>query len=327
MTRRVLVTGVTGFVGRHLLGELDAGAFKIHGTSFPEPPGPGDENIIRLDLRDRRAIDGFVREVDPDGIFHLAAVSNVGASWEKREATFDTNLTGTFNLFEAVRRHAPRCRVLFVSSSDVYGVVTEEDRILTEDDRPHAVNPYAYTKIAGEDLARFYAEADGLDTVVVRSFPHTGPGQTEDFVCSDWAKQIVQIERGESEPRIVVGNLDVRRDFSDVRDIARAYRLLLEKGRAGEIYNACSGRAVSLREIMDILLRQARLPDPEAKIDIEVDTAKLRKIDVPFLAGSNAKIRRETGWAPQIPLERTLGDLLAFRRSALRRSAQTSENR
>lgn len=315
---RVIVTGATGFVGRHLTRELEAGGVEIHGTSYPEPPEAGgakNANIVLLDIRDRGALDDYVREIGPARIFHLAAVSNVGASWERREETFDTNLAGTFNLFEAVRRHAPGCRVLFVSSSDVYGIVKEEDKILTEDDPAHAVNPYAYTKAAGEMLARFYAEADGLDAVIVRPFPHTGPGQTEDFVCSDWAKQIVRIERGEAEPKISVGNLDVRRDFSDVRDIVRAYRLILEKGRPGEIYNVCSGRAVSLREIMDMLLRQARFPGGGEKIGVEIDTAKLRKIDVPLLAGSNAKIRRETGWEPAIPLERTLGDLLASRRS------------
>jgi GDP-4-dehydro-6-deoxy-D-mannose reductase len=318
---RVIITGATGFVGRHLMGELEAGGdVEIHGTSYPEPPGPGavkGANIVHLDIRDRSALDDYVREVVPGRIFHLAAVSNVGASWERREETFDTNLAGTFNLFESVRRHAPGCRVLYVSSSDVYGVVTETDRILTEDDAAHAVNPYAYTKAAGEMLARFYAEADRIGAVVVRPFPHTGPGQTEDFVCSDWAAQIARIERGEREPRITVGNLDVRRDFSDVRDIVRAYRLLLEKGRAGEIYNVCSGRAVSLREIMDILLGQTRLPDARKTIRVEVDQAKLRKIDVPLLIGSNAKIREETGWAPEIPLEHTLSDLLTFHRSAL----------
>lgn len=321
MKARVLITGATGFVGRHLMGEIEAGGdVEIHGTSYPEPPGPGQAkgaNIVHLDIRNRRALDDYVREVAPGRIFHLAAVSNVGASWDRRGETFDVNLAGTFNLFESVRRHAPECRVLFVSSSDVYGIVKEKDRILTEDDPAHAINPYAYTKAAGEMLARFFAEADRMDAVVVRPFPHTGPGQTEDFVCSDWARQIVRIERGDAEPRIVVGNLDVRRDFSDVRDIVRAYRLLLEKGRAGEIYNVCSGRAASLREIMGMLLRQAVLPESGMTIGVEVDQAKLRKIDVPLLAGSNAKIRRETGWAPVIPLERTLGDLLSFWRAAL----------
>ncbi|MDW7760873.1 MAG: GDP-mannose 4,6-dehydratase [Acidobacteriota bacterium] len=314
---RVLMTGATGFVGRHLMRELDGGTFEMAGTSFPEAPAEGVGNIVRLDLRDRRDLDGFVREVKPEWVFHLAAVSNVGASWERREETFDTNLTGTFNLFESVRRHVPECRVLYVSSSDVYGIVTEKGKILTEDEPAHAVNPYAYTKAAGEMLARFYAEADRIGAVIVRPFPHTGPGQTEDFVCSDWARQIVRIERGESEPVIAVGNLDVRRDFSDVRDIVRAYRMLLEKGRAGEIYNVCSGRAVALREIMEMLLRQAALPGPGMTIGVEVDSAKLRKIDVPLLVGSNAKIRRETGWGPEIPLERTLSNLLSFWRSAL----------
>lgn len=321
-----LVTGATGFVGRHLVRALGAEAgqpVSIHGTAYPDlPPAAAAGlaprasaasvalDIALLDLRDREAVRRAVGRALPERVIHLAAVSNVRSSWEKREETMATNLLGTFNLLEALRAEAPAARILFVSSADVYGLVTAADKRLAETDAVRAVNPYAYTKAAGEMMCDFYAQVEGLDIVIARPFPHTGPGQAADFVCSDWARQLVRIERGEAPPRIRVGNLDVRRDFSDVRDVVRAYAALLEKGRKGEIYNICSGVAVSLREILDTLIREADL-GAKAPVAVEVDPAKLRKADQALLLGDNAKIRRETGWAPALPLDRTLRDLLA----------------
>ncbi len=314
--RRVLVTGATGFVGRYLGRELAAAApaFEVHGTSFPDPPPPGERNIVFLDLRNAEAVRGLVRRTRPEWVFHLAAVSQVRVSWEKREETFETNVLGTFHLFEAVEREAPAARVLFVSSSDVYGIITEPDKVLTEQDPVRAVNPYAYTKAAGEVMARLYTEAGGLDIVTARPFPHTGPGQGPDFVCSDWARQVVRVERGEAPPVVRVGNLDVRRDFADVRDVVRAYVLLLEKGRRGEVYNVCSGTAVALREILETLIAEAGLR-PRQKVAVEVDPAKLRKTDQPLLRGSAAKLQAETGWAPRVDFRQTLRDLVDFWRT------------
>ncbi len=324
----VLITGITGFVGGHLARALDATpeAPVVFGTTFPQASPAGAGSVHYLDLRIECDVRALVRRIRPDRVFHLAAVSNVRSSWQARHETLETNILGTHNLLEAVRLEAPRARVLFVSSSDVYGVAAEGEAPLSEDRQVRVTNPYAYSKAAGEMMCGFYERIEDLDIVVARPFPHTGPGQAPDFVCADWARQIVGIERGEAEPVLRVGNLDVRRDFSDVRDVVEAYAALMQKGRRGEVYNVCSGRALALREVLDFLLGEAR-PEAQAAgsdtgtgkgrgsseaspIRIEVDPAKLRKTDTPLLIGDNSKIIAATGWSPRIPIARTLRDLL-----------------
>ena len=329
---KILITGATGFVGGHLLRALcgearagtETGGFEVFGTTYPQPPRPSDRNIIFLDLRAESELFKLVRDVRPDWVFHLAAVSNVRSSWQMRRETLETNVIGTQNLLEAVRSAAPGARVLFISSSDVYGIVGSAEKPLIEEDPVQVINPYAYSKAAGEMMCEFYTKVEGLDIVIARQFPHTGPGQTADFVCPDWARQIVQIERGESEPVILVGNLDVKRDFCDVRDVVKAYILLMRKGLRGKVYNVCSGKALALREILDFLVGEAETGPPHSPerpgikagrhqaIKVQVDPAKLRKTDVPLLLGSNSKLVAETGWSPRIPIEQTLRDLLAY---------------
>jgi GDP-4-dehydro-6-deoxy-D-mannose reductase len=330
----ILITGITGFVGGYLARALARGeegggpeAPNVVGTSFPQAPPASAGNIFYLDLRVECDVRDLVRRVRPEWVFHLAAVSNVRSSWQARRNTLETNVLGTHNLLEAVRLEAPRARVLFVSSSDVYGVAAEGDAPLAEDRPFRVTNPYAYSKAAGEMMCGFYERIEGLDIVIARPFPHTGPGQAPDFVCADWARQIVHIERGKAEPVIHVGNLDVKRDFSDVRDVVKAYIMLMRKGRRGEVYNVCSGKAVALREILDFLVGEAETrpsrssEPPGAKtgrkqaIKVQVDPGKLRKTDVPLLLGSNSKLIAETGWSPRIPIEQTLRDLLAYFRS------------
>lgn len=310
MALKVLVTGATGFVGRHLWRHILDEGLNPCGTCFPDAPSPGDKQLFHVDLRLGAAVDGLVERVRPDWVIHLAAVSNVRKSWDNRQETLETNLVGTSNLFEAVRRFAPSARLLFISSSDVYGVLEGGEKRFREEDPFQAVSPYAYTKIAGELLGRFYVQVEKLDIVLARPFPHTGPGQSPDFVFSDWASQIVRIEKGGAEPVIRVGNLEVRRDYSDVRDIVRAYVLLMRKGRGGEVYNVGSGRTVSLAEILETLLSFSK-----RTIDARQDPAKLRKTDIPFLAGDVSKISRETGWTASIPLDKTLRDLIEFWRA------------
>lgn len=316
----VLITGITGFVGGYLArslarsGEGGApGAPGVFGTSFPQAPPASADNIFYCDLRVECDVRELVRRVRPDWVFHLAAVSNVRSSWQVRRETLETNVLGTHNLLEAVRLEAPRARLLFVSSSDVYGVAAEGEEPLAEDRPFRVTNPYAYSKAAGEMMGEFYERIEGLDIVIARPFPHTGPGQAPDFVCADWARQVVRIERGDAEPVLRVGNLDVRRDFSDVRDVVEAYAALMRKGRRGEIYNVCSGKALALREILDFLVGEAGAGAP---IRIEVDPAKLRKTDVPRLVGDNRKIVAATGWSPRIPIAQTLRDLLSAVRAS-----------
>ncbi len=310
---RILVTGATGFVGRHLVRKLRERGDRVFGTCFPDRPGCGEPDFVHLDLRSESDVERFVGEASPEWVFHLAAVSNVRRSWEKRRETLETNLLGTSNLFEAVRKEAPGARLLFLSSSDVYGTHPGRETPFTEEDPCSVVNPYSFTKVAGEILSRFYVEVEKLDIVVARSFPHTGPGQTADFVFSDWACQVARIEAVGGTPLLETGNLDVRRDYSDVRDVVRAYVLLLEKGRRGEVYNVCSGQTVSLREGLESLVGLAKRP-----IEYRQDPARLRKTDIPYLAGDGTKLRRETNWTPEIPFSRTLSDLLEFWREHLR---------
>ena len=326
----ILITGITGFVGGYLARALARGeegggpeAPNVVGTSFPQAPPASAGNIFYLDLRLECDVRDLVRRVRPEWVFHLAAVSNVRSSWQARRETLETNVLGTHNLLEAVRLEAPGARVLFISSSDVYGIAAEGDAPLAEDRPFRVTNPYAYSKAAGEMMCGFYERIEGLDIVIARPFPHTGPGQAPDFVCADWARQVVRIERGESEPVLRVGNLDVRRDFSDVRDVVEAYVALMRKGRRGEVYNVCSGKALALREILDFLVGEAGAAVgaraagavQASAIRVEVDPAKLRKTDVPLLIGDNRKIVAETGWSPRIPIAQTLRDLLSGVRS------------
>ncbi|MCX7974291.1 MAG: GDP-mannose 4,6-dehydratase [Candidatus Aminicenantes bacterium] len=307
--KKVLITGATGFVGQYLLKFLEEKEFLVFGTSFPENPQPWQKNIIYLDLRQEKEVYELIRRLKPDWIFHLAAMSNVGQSWEKRREVMETNVMGYFYLLEACRRFQPQARLLYVSSSDVYGFTGADNsnRALNEEAPLRLINPYAFTKACGEGLSRFYFNCEGLQIVIARSFPHTGPGQSSDFVCSDWARQIARIEVGLAEPEIKVGNINLERDYSDVRDVVRAYFLLMLKGRAGEIYNVCSGRTVKLKEILELLLSLSNL-----QVKIVVDEKRIRRLDIDRLAGDNRKIKEETGWQPEIPLEKTLRDLLHY---------------
>ena len=316
---RVLVTGATGFVGRHLIQALEGegpSAFEIFGTAYPDIPPPSDNRHFFLDLRSEKDVIKLMGEIRPDWVFHLAAVSNVRRSWQMRGETIETNVSGTHNLLEAVRQTVPSARVLFISSSDVYCFGPAPAEALREEAPLEAISPYAFSKVAGEMLCGFYGKLENIDIVIARPFPHTGPGQTEDFVCSDWARQIVQIERGDIPGILRVGNIDVRRDFCDVRDVVKAYILLLKKGRRGEAYNICSGKALMLREVLDFLISESA---GNTTISVEVDAAKLRKNDVHSLLGSNQKILEETRWSPKIPIDNTLRDLLAFWRHGLNR--------
>ena len=350
--KRVLITGATGFAGRHLIAALNAGSgtsrFEIFGTCFPERPescadlcaSAPNARLLHLDLRNGAHAVDAVRDVKPEWVFHLAALSQVRLSWEKRREVFDTNLLGTYNLFEAARLHAPKARTLFVSSSDVYGFLTPHKRPLRETDGGSVVSPYAFTKKSGELLSEFYALREKLPVIVARPFPHTGPGQTPVFVCSDWARQVALIEKFKTHdpsgtqtplpgnrgraaskntetgivspknPVMHVGNLSLRRDYMDVRDVVRAYILLMKKGKSGEIYNVSSGQAPSLEWILKTLIGFSR-----RKIAYEIDPARVRNVDIPYLAGDNRKIRAATGWAPTIPLAQTLSDMVDYWRA------------
>ncbi len=303
---RILVTGCSGFLASHLLQRLQREASnKIFGiTEVPGFTYP-DVEVFQVDIRRRDDIAQMLEIIRPDVTFHLAAVANVGFAWKNPELTYDVNFMGSSNLLEALQASAPDSRLLLMSSAEVYR--TKSGEALREDSPVQCQNPYALSKMAMEMLGDLYARAFGMKVFKVRAFNFTGPGQDRKFVASDFASQVARIERGELAPVIRVGNLEAERDFSDVRDVARFVQAIAARAEGGEVYNVCSGRTYSIRRILDILLAQARVA-----IRVEVDPTRFRPLDNPVLSGDPALIRRRFGLAPEIPIERTLGDLLDF---------------
>jgi len=304
---KAFISGLTGFVGKYLYDFLRENNIEVYGTSYPEKPSPHEKNIFHIDIRKSRGLSQLIERIKPELIFHLAAISNVHISWKRRKLTMETNIMGTLNLLEAVRKFSPQSKVLLVGSSDIYGYSAKERKLLKEEDNSIPINPYGVSKSCQEILGKFYSSVEEIWIIMTRSFNHTGPGQSPLFVCSDWAKQIAEIEKGLRKPVLKVGNLESIRDFSDVRDVVRAYFLLIQKGKKGEIYNICSGKAYSLHKILNILISYSKVP-----INVEIDRKKLRKTDFPFLAGDNTKLISHTGWKPLIKIEKTLLDLLNY---------------
>jgi GDP-4-dehydro-6-deoxy-D-mannose reductase len=316
----VLITGVTGFVGGHLVDLLrserpDAALF---GLARPRgdlmlPPGV---RLVEADLSDGESVAAALEAARPELVFHLAGQSSVHQSWLDPAGTLAANLHGGLNLLEALRRLGLRPRVLVVGSADEYGPADPARQPLDEDAPLMPGSPYAVSKLAQGFLAREYARHFGIAAVRTRTFPHTGPGRGEQFAESSFARQIAEIETGLQAPRVYVGNLDAVRDFSDVRDVVRAYMALLERGEPGEVYNVCSGRGVAIRTLLDGLLALS-----SARVEVRVDPARLRPADIPALVGDPGRLYRATGFEPRIPLERTLADLLEHWRGRLRERA------
>ena len=315
--RRVLVTGVTGFAGSHLVDYLltrsDCQVFGIQRwRSRTENIEHFRDRITLLecDLRDATSTRDTVEKVHPDWIFHLAAQSFVPTSWTAPTESLSTNIIGQVNLFEAVRKLNMKCRIQLACSSEEYGMVYPDEIPIRETNPLRPLSPYAVSKVTQDMLGYQYWMSWKVDCVRTRGFNHEGPRRGPVFVASDFAKQIADIEKGRRPPVIRVGNLDARRDFTDVRDIVRAYWLALEKGEPGEVYNLCSGRAWKIREMLDLLLSMTKV-----KVKVEQDPARMRPSDVPVLLGDAAKFTKVTGWKPTIPFETTLRDLLEYWRA------------
>jgi GDP-4-dehydro-6-deoxy-D-mannose reductase len=305
----VLVTGAAGFAGSHLL-ELLAGTGAsvtawAHRAAQP-PPTQATATWHALDLRDGQAVDRGLTAIAPSVIYHCAGMAQSGSAWNRIGATFETNVRGTANLLAAIERRAPDARVVVTSSALIYKHAAEP---LREDSPFGPEGPYAVSKLAQDRLAARAAER-GLDVVVARPFNHIGPRQSADFVASSVARQVTLIERGQMPPELQVGNLSAARDFTDVRDVVRAYVGMAEHAARGDAFNVCSGRAVPIHDLVHGLVARSRVP-----IQIVVDPARFRPVDVPVVVGSAEKLRRATGWTPEIPLDRTLDDLLNWWRS------------
>ncbi|MEW6685558.1 MAG: GDP-mannose 4,6-dehydratase [Candidatus Edwardsbacteria bacterium] len=305
---KVFITGIEGFAGHHLALDLLGKGEEVFGSFFAEET-MGDLKkkctLFRCDIRNQDEIAGILKEVKPEQVYHLAAQSSGAYSFKDSKSTFEINVMGTLNLLENILKYSPEAKTLVISSCEVYGVCEGSDLPTKEEKIFYPVSPYGTSKAAQDLLAYQYWRSFGLFIIRVRPFPHTGPGQNPVFVLPNFAKQIAEIERGEKEPVIEVGNLEVRRDFTDVRDIVKAYQLALTKGEPGEAYNICSGKTITIGETLKILLSFTK-----KEIAIKQDLSRMRPSDISVLAGDGTKFSRKTNWSPQIPFTQTLRDLL-----------------
>jgi GDP-4-dehydro-6-deoxy-D-mannose reductase len=314
MPDTILVTGAAGFAGSHLLDLLSAEGAQVvawhrpNGTRAAMADGTVPAHITwrSVDLLDADEVYRAIAELCPSAVYHCAGAAHVGRSWESTTGTFAVNVRGTHHLFEGLRRASVRARVILPSSALVYA---SADVGLLEDDLLMPRSPYALSKLAQEMVGQ-HARNDVLHVTIARAFNHVGPRQNSYFAASGFARRIADIEAGRWEDEIAVGNLNARRDLTDVRDTIRAYQLILEHGQSGRAYNVCSGHAISIGDLLDMLLARARVP-----IRVRVDTVRYRPHDIPVLVGDHTRISTELGWQPQIPLERTLDDLLEFWRT------------
>ena len=307
---RVLVTGVGGFVGPHLGRALVAAGHEVHGSILPGEAGhPSLQGLEMVrheaDVTDRAALERLLGAVRPAAVVHLAAVSFVPSAAADPRRAYQVNVEGTVTLLAVMRATVPDGRLLFVGSSDAYGAVRPAELPVDEDVPLRPLSVYGATKAAAEIAVAQWGRSDGLDVVMARPFNHTGPGQSADFVCPALARQIVAIETGAQEPVLRVGNVDPVRDIGDVRDVARAYVALLERGSRGTVYNVCSGEGVSIAEVIALLRTHARTP-----MRAYSDPARRRAVEIPRIVGSHARITRDTGWRPETPLTQTLCDVL-----------------
>lgn len=310
---RVLITGITGFAGSHLAEFLLArdvevvGAYRWRSRMDNIEHLTSDVHLIECDLRDAISIRTVLQETKPDRIFHLAAQSFVPASWQSPADTLHANAIGQINLFEAMRSCDLNCKIQIACSSEEYGLQLENELPIKETNAFRPLSPYAVSKVTQDLLGWQYFRSYGTQVVRTRAFNHSGPRRGDVFVDSSFAQQVALIEAGKQEPVIRVGNLDAKRDFTDVRDIVRAYWLALEKCEIGEAYNISSGVARSIQEVLDLLLTMT-----DRQVQVEPDPDRQRPSDIPVLLGDPTKFCSRTGWAPEIPYEQTLRDTLDY---------------
>ena len=298
---RVLITGSQGFVGQYLRQELEENGYEVIGLDVQ--PGEG---AIQADLLNPEQLAAAVRQAQPDAVFHLAGQADVAKSWKIPQKTMEINVIAAVNLMEAVRAFDSSVQMVMVGSSDQYGNLGEAGKLVSENLETNPQTPYAVSKKAQEEMARVYVRAYRMNICMTRSFNHGGAGQRLGFLIPDFASGIVKVERGEAKS-LKVGNLTSRRDFTHVRDVVRAYRMIAEKGMPGEVYNVGSGVTWSAQEILDKLCEMAVCPIP-----VEQDPARMRPSDTPVICCDHAKLTDDTGWEPEIPLEIILTETVEY---------------
>lgn len=316
--KKALITGITGFVGSYMAELLLSEKFEVHGLCRWRSRTENIEHIrnkihlIEGDLLDSRSLQALMMDVRPTHIFHLAAQSFVQASWTSPAVTLEINTVGSCNLFEAVRACQLQPLIQIACSSEEYGLVKPEEVPIKETNPLRPLSPYAVSKVAMDYLGYQYFKSYGMKIVRTRGFNHTGPRRGEVFAESSFAKQIVEIEKGIKKPILLVGNLEAKRDYTDVRDMVKGYLLAVEKGEPGEVYNICSGKAIKIEDVLKTLLSLSK-----ARVTVRQDQARMRPSDVPILLGDNSKFVKQTGWQPKIPFGKTMRDLLDYWRKKI----------
>jgi GDP-4-dehydro-6-deoxy-D-mannose reductase len=308
--KNLLITGISGFVGSYLADycKRNEQNIRIHGFDVSAPPDSRSAayQYHQADLLDKAHIEELIQEISPDTIIHLASFSSVGDSWRDPIKSFKNNTTIFLNLLEITHRLKIPCRILSVGSSEEYGIVRTGDLPLTEDLPLNPVSPYAVARVAQEQLSHIYAKGFGMDIVCTRSFNHIGPGQADKFVVSSIGRQFAETKKSRRD-KLHIGNTAIIRDFLDVRDVVRAYYLLIKKGRSGETYNICSGQGISVAQLIDLYAELSGIsPQVETRPEL------LRPVENPVVTGSYEKLAAHTGWKPEITLLHSLRDIYAY---------------
>ena len=311
---KALIIGAAGFAGGYLIRELVSAGWEVHASCLANEEIKEDCTVHALDIMDKGQILSVVNSIMPDVIYHLAAQSTVAVSWKKPQLTAEVNVIGTINVLEALREAEKKdIRIVLTGSGEEYGYIREGACPLSEDEVLRPGNIYAATKACQGMIGEIYARAYKMDIVMVRAFNHSGPEQADIFVISNFCKQAAEIEIGLKEPVIHVGNLEAMRDFTDVRDVVRAYRLLGEKGKSGQTYNVGRGKAVKISRILEMILEMA-----EMNIEVRSDPDRMRASDIPIIEPDVSKIYADTGWKAEISMEQTIRDTLNSWRTKLK---------
>lgn len=309
--KKGLVIGAAGFVGNYLINEMHACGMEAYATKLPhEQLDNPHATVYDLDIMDKDAIVALLFEIRPDYIFHLAAQSSVGLAWKNPGLTIDVNIKGSVNVMDAIRELFYKPRVLLIGSGEEYGHIRPGETPISEENLLRPGNIYAATKACQNMIGNIYSKAYDMELMMVRAFNHIGPGQAPMFVVSDFCKQVAEIEKGLREPVMKVGNLAAKRDFTDVRDVVKAYVKLIAAGAPGETYNVGSGNAQAIQDILNLIVSKS-----DVEIKVEIDPNKLRPVDVPIIEADITKLNELTGWTPEIPLSQTIQETLDYWRA------------
>lgn len=313
---KALIIGGAGFVGGYLIDELTENGFEVHATCLENESISGKCTVHTLDILKKNDIINIFNSISPDVVYHLAAQSSVALSWKNPQLTAEVNIIGSINVLEAFREseNSANMRLVLIGSGEEYGYISPEACPISESQPLNPANIYAMTKACQEMTGKIYAKAYNLDIVMVRAFNHSGAKQSSIFVISDFCRQIAEIESGRKPPEICVGNLSAMRDFTDVRDIVRAYRLLANKGTSGNVYNIGRGKAVSIQHILDTALSFSAV-----HIDVKTDPKRMRASDTPIIEPDVSRIFADTGWKAEISLEKTIENTLDYWREEQRK--------